>query len=40
MIPDIVHNNQSACVKGKSLFDAVRAIDDILEFTEEKRSKA
>ena len=33
MIPDIVHYNQNAYVKGKSTFDAVRAIDDILEFT-------
>ena len=33
MIPDIVHYNQNAYVKGKSIFDAVRAIDDIFEFT-------
>ena len=33
MIPDIVHYNQDAYVKGKSIFDIVRAIDDILEFT-------
>jgi len=42
VIPDIVHYNQNACVKGKSIFDAVRAIVDILEFTDrkEKRYKA
>ena len=34
VIPDIVHHNQNAYVKGKSIFDAVRPIDDILEFTE------
>ena len=31
MIPDILHHNQDAYVKGKSIFDAVRARDDILE---------
>ena len=36
MIPDIVHYNQNAHVKGKSILDAVRAIDDILEFTEKE----
>ena len=28
---------QNAYVKGKSIFDAVRAIDDILEFTEREK---
>ena len=37
MIPDIVHYNQNAYVKGKSIFDAVRAIHDILEFTEREK---
>ena len=37
VIPDIVHHNQNAFVKGKSIFDAVRAIDDILEFTEKEK---
>ena len=37
MIPDIVHYNQNAYVKGKFIFDAVRAIDDILEFTEREK---
>ena len=37
MIPDIVHYNQNAYVKGKSIFDAVRARDDILEFTEREK---
>lgn len=37
MIPDIVHYNQNAYVKAKSIFDAVRAIDDILEFTEREK---
>ena len=34
VLPDIVHHNQNVYVKGKSIFDVVRAIDDILEFTE------
>ena len=37
VIPDIVNHNQNAYVKGKSIFDAVRAIDDILEFTEREK---
>ena len=37
VIPDTVHHNQNAYVKGKSIFDAVRAIDDILEFTEREK---
>ena len=37
MIPDIVYYNQNAYVKGKSIFDAVRAIDDILQFTEREK---
>ena len=33
VIPAIVHYSQNAYVKGTSTFDAVRAIDHILEFT-------
>ena len=39
VIPDIVHHNQNAYVKGKSVFDAARAIDDILEFTEREKNQ-
>jgi len=39
VLPDIIHHNQYAYVKGKSIFDAVRTIDDILEFTEWKKIK-
>ena len=39
VIPDIIPHNQNAYVKGKSIFDAVRTIDDILEFTERKKIK-
>ena len=37
VIPDIVHHNQNVYVKGKSIFDAVTAIDDILEFKESEK---
>lgn len=31
---EIIHYNQNGFVKGRSVFDAVRTIDDILEFAE------
>ena len=34
VLPHIIHHNQNAYVKGRSNFDAVRTIEDILEFTE------
>ena len=34
VIPEIIHFNQNAYVKGRTIFDAVRTIDDIMEFTE------
>ena len=37
ILPDLIHYNQNAYVKGRSIFDAVRTIDDVLEYT--KRSK-
>ena len=37
ILPDLVHYNQNAYVKGRSIFDAVRTIDDVLEYT--KRSE-
>ena len=36
-MPELIHYNQNAYVKGKSIFDAVRTIDDILEFTKCKK---
>ena len=32
ILPDLVHCNQNAYVKGRSIFDAVRTIDDALEY--------
>ena len=37
VIPDIIHHNQNTYVKGKSIFDVVRTIDDILEFTKRRK---
>ena len=37
ILPDLIHYNQNAYVKGRSIFDAVRTIDDVLEYT--KRSE-
>ena len=34
VLPKIIHYNQSACVKRRTVFDAVRTIQDILEYTE------
>jgi len=31
---EIVHHNQNGFIKGKSIFDAFRTIDDILELAE------
>ena len=40
VLSDIIHHNQNAYVKGNSIFDVVRSIDDVLEFTEQKKIKA
>ena len=34
VIPEIIHFNQNAYAQGRTIFDAVRTIDDIMEFTE------
>ena len=34
---DIIHFNQNAYVKSRTILDAVRTIDDILEHTQRKR---
>ena len=33
-LPSVIHYNQSAYVKGRTVFDAIRTIDDVLEYTE------
>ena len=32
-LPDLIHYNQNAYVKGRSIFDAIRTIDDVSEYT-------
>ena len=34
ILPSIIHYNQSAYVKRRTVFDAIRTIDDVLEYTE------
>ena len=36
VVGEIIHFNQNAYVKGRTILDAVRTIDDILEYTERK----
>ena len=33
ILPDLIHYNQNAYVKGRSIFDAVGTIDDVFEYT-------
>ena len=32
ILPSRIHHSQTACIKGRSIFDAVRTIDDTLEY--------
>ena len=34
VLPNITHYNQCAYVKGRTIFDAVRTIEDVMEFSE------
>ena len=38
--PDIIHHNQNGYVKGRTIFDAVRTIDDIMKLTLSDKKKA
>ena len=33
VLPYIIHANQNAFVKGRSIFDALRTIDDVVDYT-------
>ena len=35
ILPDLIHYNQSAYVQGRSIFDAIRAIDDEVQYTKQ-----
>jgi len=34
VLPNVIHHNQHAYVKGRTISDALRTIDDVLEYTE------
>ena len=36
MLPEVIHLNQNAFVKGRTIFDAVRTIDDVIEYARYK----
>ena len=36
VLPEIIHSIQNAFVKGRSIFVAIRTIDDLMEYTKEK----
>ena len=36
VLPSIIHYNQNAFVKGRTIFDAIRTIDDIIDYTKHK----
>ena len=33
VLPDIINHNQCAYVKGRTIFDAIRSINDVMEYT-------
>ena len=37
ILPELIHYNQNAYVKGKTIFEAVRTTGDILEYTKHKK---
>ena len=39
VLPYIIHRDQNAFVKGRTIFDAVRTINDVVDFTEMKGCK-
>ena len=36
MLPHIIHYDQNAFVKGRTIFDAVRTISDVMDFTKQR----
>ena len=36
VLPEVIHFNQSAFIKGRTIFDAVRTIDDAIEYASYK----
>ena len=38
ILPDLIHYNQNAYVNVRLIFDAIRTIDDVLEYTKQNIS--
>ena len=36
VLPAIIHSNQNTFVIGRTMFDAIKTIDDVMEYTKEK----
>ena len=36
ILPEIIHFNQNAFVKGRTIFDAIRTIEDVVKYTEQR----
>ena len=36
VLPEVIHFNQNAFVKGRTIFDAVRTIDHVIEYARYK----
>ena len=36
VLPEVIHFNQNAFVKGRTIFDAIRTIDDVIEYARYK----
>ena len=34
ILPELIHHNQNGFIKGRSVFDAVRTIDDLFELAQ------
>ena len=39
VLPSIIHYDQNAFVKGRTIFDAVRTISDVMDFTKARGYK-
>ena len=36
VVPEVIHFNQNAFVKGRTIFDAVSTIDDVIDYAKYK----
>ena len=40
ILPGLIHSSQNECVKDWSILDAIRSIDDIMEYTRYRKCRA